>query len=122
MIWLTLLIVFGLIPTLMAGAKKAAASRGVGTDNSDEFSEADDNEADDFFSFDEDEPKQTVAQQPGYFTYEDPNVDISSVKPAVQQPVVIPAVEEQPAASAFDLRQAVIYQTLLNNKYINAEI
>ena len=89
MIWLTLLIVFGLIPTLMAGAKKAAASRGVGTDNSDEFSEADDNEAYDFFSFDEDEPKQTVAQQSGYFTYEDPNVDISSVKPAVQQPVVL---------------------------------
>ena len=57
MVWLILLVAFGLMPTLLAGAKKAAASRGIGADDSDEHMEADDSEDDSFFSFDEDDER-----------------------------------------------------------------
>ena len=121
MVWLILLVAFGLMPTLLAGAKKAAASRGIGADDSDEHMEADDSEDDSFFSFDEDETEKAAAQQPNYFTYEDLNTDVPPVRPKAQRTVVMPVEEEQPTSPAFDLRQAVLYQTLLNNKYINAE-
>ncbi len=121
MVWLILLVAFGLMPTLLAGAKKAAASRGIGADDSDEHMEADDSEDDSFFSFDEDETEKAAAQQPNYFTYEDLNTDVPTVRPKAQRTVVMPVEEERPTSPAFDLRQAVIYQTLLNNKYINAE-
>ena len=120
-VWLILLVAFGVMPTLLAGAKKAAASRGIGTDDSDEHMEADDSEDDGFFSFDEVETEKAASQQPSYFTYEDPNTNEPPVRPMAQRPMALQTEGEQPTASAFDLRHAVIYQTLLNNKYINAE-
>ena len=117
MIWLILLIAFGVLPSLLAGAKKAA--KALDTDASDEQT-GEGNEDDGFFSFDEVEEEETVAQQPSYFTYEAPDVEVPPVQPAAKA-TAAPVVEEQPVTPAFDLRQAVIYQTLLNNKYINAE-
>ena len=69
----------------------------------------------DFFDFDDIEAEDAVPEQPAYFTYEGP---VSEVK---RDPVEAPIQqEESPMAirPVFDLRQAVVYQTLLNNRYI----
>ena len=84
----------------------------------------DDKDNDDgFFDFDNVESGEAVAEPQPYFTYEAPEVDVAPKtvrKPAPARPT--PVQQEIPVYEpAFDLRQAVIYQTLLNNKYINAE-
>ena len=107
---------FGILPTLLAGAKKARANRADAFN--DEADSNDDSSDDTFFSFDTEEPK--VAEQPSYFTYEAPEPEVQcAAKPA--QATVRTEEEEPQPKPAFDLRQAVIYQTVLNNRYINAE-
>ena len=58
-------------------------------------------------------------KESGYFSYEDSHVKVDPVKE-----VVIPSVpgqEQVSMLSNFDLRQAVVYETVLNNHYINLE-
>lgn len=74
-----------------------------------------DEDTNDFFSF-EDEGEKVVVEQPSYFTYEAPVAEQAQPRPfkANKQPVFV----EETAQMGFDLRQAVIYQTILNNNYI----
>ena len=60
------------------------------------------------------EYEEPVVQKTPYFTYEAPEVNVPKAKPVVE-PVI---VEERPQHKSFDLRQALIYQTILNNPYI----
>lgn len=71
-------------------------------------------------------PAEAENEEQEYFTYEtleslDSN-DFPTAepvcRPAVAAETVAPLVEE-PVASGFDLRRAVIYQTILNNRNIN---
>lgn len=58
----------------------------------------------------------TSTSQPEYFSYESVSPSFSdSVSTANSMPQSV----DDPAASSFDLRQAVIYQTILNNDYIS---
>ena len=110
---LTLLILFiaiSLMPSLFSYMKKGMAGKPMmETDGED-----DDNG---FFGFDEEnvamEPEHV---QPQYFTYETLSSEDGNRRE--DTPVMEESVEEQ-RVPAFDLRQAVIYQTVLNNQYIN---
>ena len=85
--------------------------------------EDDEDKDDGFFDFDNVENEEAVAEPQPYFTYEAPEADVAPKtvhKPAPAQPTYMKQ-ETTVYEPAFDLRQAVIYQTLLNNKYINAE-
>lgn len=56
-------------------------------------------------------------QHPLYEAAEQPQTapaDVPSVTPAFEQPMA-----ETPESQSFDLRQAVIYQTILHNKYLS---
>ena len=111
---LILAVLFGVMPMLFARFKRAMAENGSirgGAAESEENSDAADG---DIFNF-ENEAEDAVEQQP-YFTYEAPEAETAPV-----QPVRAMLTEEQPQQQRFDLRQAVIYQTLLNNRYINLE-
>lgn len=75
-------------------------------------------ENDDFFSFDANETEEVVNSKPEYFSYETleiPTEDKQKIE------TVVPVVEEELPRFMFDLRQAVVYQALLNNRYINLE-
>ena len=72
---------------------------------------------DDIFDFDNVDVEETVPTQQGYFTYEAPEAKTSVSASPVMQSVV----ENEQPQTIFDLRQAVIYQTLLNNRYLNLE-
>ena len=68
----------------------------------------------DFFDFDSIGAEEAIPTQREYFSYEDA-VAGEEVRPVEK------VMQEEPAQvlrPAFDLRQAVIYQTLLNNQYI----
>lgn len=70
------------------------------------------------YSFEEEE------KAAGYYTYESTEeINPSTAQDLQPSPVsMVSEVEEtQPEMPAFDLRQAVIYQTILNNKY-NPEV
>ena len=114
--WLILLVAVTLLPTLLAGAKKARASRAAAYDEvADGAEESND---DSFFNFDTEEQREV--EQPSYFTYEAPEPEVRRAPKPAQAPVRTVVEEPQPRP-AFDLRQAVIYQTVLDNRYINAE-
>lgn len=110
--WLILLVAVTLLPTLLSGAKKARANRAASYDEAADSGEETMN--DDFFGFDTEEAESV--EQPSYFTYEAPDAEVQHAPKPAQ-----PVLEEQQPRPAFDLRQAVIYQTVLNNRYINAE-
>lgn len=66
-------------------------------------------------------------EKAGYYSYEsvEPEVEPEYTRPQADfQPKRAPRTrvtetEEEPAAVDFDLRQAVIYQTILSNKYLD---
>ena len=63
--------------------------------------------------------EEPVAQQSPYFTYEAPDVKPPDVKaPKAKSVADSVIIEERLQTKSFDLRQAVIYQTILNNPYI----
>ena len=113
--WLILIVALTFLPTLLAGAKKARVGRVIETDNDDSDNDEDTND-DGFFSLDDEEPAEEAVKEPSYFTYE-------TLEPETKQapaPVQV-AVEEPLQRPVFDLRQAIICQTVLDNRYINAE-
>lgn len=117
--WLILLVALTFLPTLMAGAKKARAGRYNEADGGDVDS-ADGDMDDGFFSFDEDKSMEEAVEEPSYFTYETLEPEVKTASKQDPAPVQA-AVEEPQQRPVFDLRQAVIYQTVLNNRYINAD-
>ena len=109
-IWLIVLLVFTFIPSLVTLKKRtqAAAAFDAGSDSEDT--------EDSFFNFDDVEAEEAAPAQAPYFTYEAPQAEVDPV--ALVSTVA--AVEEQ-TRPAFDLRSAIIYQTVLTNKYISLE-
>lgn len=72
---------------------------------------------DELFSFGDAEAEEAnITQQEGYFTYETPEAG-AKVEP-VENVKQTESVQVQTDRPAFDLRQAVVYQTLLCNPYI----
>jgi hypothetical protein len=121
---ITLLLVFGGISALYTRFKRVNAESGTPQDGYDpqsfvgEEPDMDDN----FFGFDEKEADEVVNPQSEYFTYETPVEDIKvESKAESKTESVAPEVVEESSSRQFDLRQAVIYQTLLNNRYINVQ-
>ena len=113
-ILLILVLLFGGMSTLYARFKRTLAEDGDPSDGSETQSYGRGTAERDFFDFDNDEAEEVNVQaQPEYFTYENPDVDVKHAPVAVQQEE--PEMQMRPQ---FDLRQAVIYQTLLNNRYI----
>ena len=108
-----LAVLFGVMPMLYARFKRIVAESGD-TQYSDEPEDYDGGMAEDsFFNFGETEVEESPVQQP-YFTYETPGADFATTVSKREAPA---AMEEPAATPQFDLRQAVIYQTLLNNRY-----
>ena len=115
-IWFILIVALSFLPSLLATAKKSRMASAPVLDDEEESSDG--SEDDGFFSFDDEEPE--VVEQSPYVAYEAPQPEVQRTpKPAPASVQVEP--EELQTRPAFDLRQAVIYQTLLNNRYINAE-
>lgn len=80
-------------------------------------------EAEDF-----DSPFDTDSVEEDYFSYETvqesapvQNIRKAPAKPVAEEKSSAILVEEQPEPVDFDLRQAVIYQTILQNKYAGIE-
>jgi hypothetical protein len=109
-IWLIVFLAFSFIPSLMARKKNAAASAAYGDDSDSEETE------DNFFNFDEVEAEEAAPAPEPYFTYEAPQAEVDHVAP-----VAATIVEEPATTPAFDLRQAIVFQTILTNKYISLE-
>ena len=65
---------------------------------------------------DEDECECAAARQEEYFTYETADEPMAENEEAS---VPVMSLEEPVPQFAFDLRQAVVYQAVLNNRYIN---
>ena len=107
---LLLMLVVGI--SMYSKFKKAIAEQSVLVDDS----AGEMQEDDDLFS--EEEPV-SMEENP-YFTYEAESVETPVCsRPRVKpQPVVVAAAEEN-VRPQFDLRQAVIGQMILSNKYIN---
>ena len=120
-LWIVLLAVSFVLP-LFARFKRTLAE--TGDTAGDTARTAGDESTDDgFFDFDNVESEEAVGQPQPYFTYEAPEAEVAPKTVRRQAPSVHkPVQQEAPVYEpAFDLRQAVIYQTILNNKYINAE-
>ena len=120
-LWI-ILVMAGFVLPLFARFKRTMAETADSVGDTAHMEDDKDND-DGFFDFDNVESEEAVAEPQPYFTYEAPEVDVAPKtvrKPAPARPT--PVQQETPVYEpAFDLRQAVIYQTLLNNKYINAE-
>lgn len=118
-LWI-ILVMAGIVLPLFARFKRTMAEP---VDSADETArmESNDESDDSFFDFGDTETEETVAQPQPYFTYET-REDESAPKAVHKQAKAAPKpMQEAPVnEQAFDLRQAIIYQTLLNNKYINA--
>ncbi len=111
---LTLLIIFiaiSILPSLLAYMKRGMVKETV-------VPEMEGEEKDNgFFGFDEENAAEEPAhEQSQYFTYETITSEDRKGRKAARM-VEVP--EEEQREAAFDLRQAVIYQTVLNNPYIN---
>ncbi len=76
-----------------------------------------------FESLFEEDDEEKDEEAPSYFSYETLEEEerqqqpVAAVRETRPQEPVVAAVEEPVETPAFDLRQAVIYQTILNNKY-----
>ncbi len=111
---LTILFVMGSIMiALYSKFKRALDEQGGWQDE--QSTERPDEEINDFFSF-EDEGEKVVVEQPSYFTYEAP--EVAQAQPSPFKASMQPAMVEETPQTGFDLRQAIIYQTILNNNYI----
>ena len=111
---LTILFVMGSIMIALYSKFKRVLAEQEGWQD-EQSSERHDEETNDFFSF-EDEGEKVVVEQPSYFTYEAPDAEQAQPRPFKAN--VQPAFVEENPQTGFDLRQAVIYQTILNNNYI----
>ena len=111
---LTILFVMGSIMIALYSKFKRVLAEQEGWQD-EQSSERPDEETNDFFSF-EDEGEKVVVEQPSYFTYEAPDAEQTQLRPSKAN--VQPAIMEETPQTGFDLRQAVIYQTILNNNYI----
>lgn len=127
-----LVLVFWALP-LIKGAMKAkrtvvaqpaAADDELGDDES--WEESYDEEEEEFWEEDQNEIfEEELAENPfkSYFTYEaeKPEVTENPAPQAEAAPVVEMAMEEnrEEEAFEFDLRKAVIYQTILENNYLS---
>ena len=109
-IWLIVFVALTFIPSLAASKKRAQAAAAVNDDSDREDME------DSFFNFDEVEAEEAAPAPEPYFTYEAPQAEVEHVAP-----VSTVVATEEPATPAFDLRSAIIYQTVLSNKYISLE-
>lgn len=69
--------------------------------------------------FDQDAEEVAPADPNPYFTYEDTNVQVHTNAPATTQPSDDTLRPAAFADEAFDLRKAIIYQTILQNNYIH---
>lgn len=113
-----LVMVFGGMSLLYARFKRFVQEEGV---HSESYSNVDgdgDTANDDFFSFDTIETEEIVDSKPEYFSYETlemPTEDKQKIE------TIVPVVEEESPRFMFDLRQAVVYHALLDNRYINLE-
>jgi hypothetical protein len=110
----TILIILFVAISLMGSLYKRFKRLTVETENESMEHEQTFDEADDKV----DEPSM---QSASYFSYE---YDIPAEKPVMKEKKPQPVVNEQPVAvfernNVFDLRQAVIYQTVLCNPYID---
>lgn len=105
---LILFVAISFVPSMLARAKRRAVEA-TAVDDEPSY----DGQDDSFFDFDE--PEVETEKQPSYFTYEASEVETKTAEPIVQAAVPV----EEPVRPTFDLRQAVIYQTLLTNNYIN---
>ncbi|MBR4506315.1 MAG: hypothetical protein IKP21_06040 [Bacteroidales bacterium] len=111
-IWLIVILVFSFMPSLMARKKNAQAAAADTQDAYDSGSSEEDEE-DSFFNFDDVEAEEAAPAPEPYFTYEAPQAEVEHATSATMA-----VAEEEPAMPAFDLRSAIIYQTVLTNKYI----
>ncbi len=109
-----LFVALSFIPSLMA-RKRTAVAADDAQDAYDGGSDSDSQE-DDFFNFGETEAEEVAPDPEPYFTYEAPQ---TKVDPVVEVATV--ASQEEHATPAFDLRSAIVYQTVLTNKYITGE-
>ncbi len=114
---LILVLILGGASSLYARFKRTLAEDGNAADGSETQSYAGEEAGDDFFDLDrfELENDETAPAKPDeYFTYEAPKVEVKT------KPVEVKGADDsvQPVLQVFDLRQAVVYQTLLNNPYI----
>lgn len=99
--------------SMYSKAKKTFAEQSVPMDDSADEVQG---KEDVFYAEEED----SLQQENSYFTYEAETVEPSvyETRRTNPQPVMATAVEETPRQQ-FDLRQAVISQVILSNKYIN---
>ena len=114
-IWIIVFVAFTFLPSLMARKKRlldAAAGTHDAYDNGSENEDVEDS----FFNFDDVEAEEAAPASEPYFTYEAPQAEVEHVAP-----VSTVVATEEPAMPAFDLRSAIIYQTVLTNKYIALE-
>ena len=120
-LWIILLMA-GFVLPLFARFKRTLAETGNSASGTAHMEDEEDKD-DSFFDFDNVETEEAVAQPQPYFTYEAPEADVTPKTVLKQAPARPKPVQQDSKVyeSAFDLRQAVIYQTVLNNKYINAE-
>ena len=118
----TILVMAGFVLPLFARFKRTMAEAADSVGDTAHM-EDDEDKDDGFFDFDNVENEEAVAEPQPYFTYEAPEADVAPKTVRKQAPTRPMSVQQEVPVyePAFDLRQAVIYQTLLNNKYINAE-
>ena len=113
-VWIILLLFLGGMSMFYSRAKRAMAADTSAQESN--VSEDGDNQDDSFVSYIDNEWDEAVASQPEVFSYETKKGMSTPMSKAEE---TIPL--EQPPAPRFDLRQAVIYQTVLSNNYINSE-
>ena len=120
-LWIILLMA-GFVLPLFARFKRTMAETGDSVSGTAHVEDEEDKD-DSFFDFDNVETEEAVAQPQPYFTYEAPEAEVAPQTVLKQAPACPKPVQQEAKVyePAFDLRKAVIYQTLLNNKYINAE-
>lgn len=113
-LWIIALVLITFVPSLAARKKVAQAAANDMQDAYGDSGESDDQE-DVFFNFGDTEAEEVAPEPKPYFTYEAPQAEVNHVDQVVVAPV------EESAAPAFDLRRAIIYQTVLTNKYTSNE-
>ena len=113
-VWIILILFLGGMSMFYGRAKHAMVADTSAQENGD-INEYGDNENDNSVSHYDNEWDEVVASRPEVFSYETPKGMSTPMSKAEE---TMP-LQEQPVASHFDLRQAVIYQTVLSNNYIN---
>ncbi len=114
---LIIVLLLGGFSSLYSRFKRTLAEDGNPSDGTETQSFGSAETDDELFSFGDAEAEEAnITQQEGYFTYESPEAG-AKVEP-VENVKQTESVQVQTDRPAFDLRQAVVYQTLLCNPYI----